>query len=155
MIKPLDQKQIDISEKIYAIFQVSYAVEAALLKCEDFPPLNRSIEAIQLSQSIFYGYFINHSLAAVMELEEKPNHVHVRSLTVDPKYFRQGIGFKLLQYVKDHFDADMITVETGHDNSPAVQFYLNFGFKKNKVWMTEFGIEKISFILKRRATLTQ
>ena len=149
MIKPLDQKQIDISEKIYAIFQVSYAVEAALLKCEDFPPLNRSIEAIQLSLSAFYGYFVNHSLAAVMELEEKPNHVHVRSLTVDPKYFRQGIGFKMLQYVLDNFSAELISVETGHDNHPAVQFYLNFGFKKNQVFMTEFGIEKISFILTR------
>lgn len=149
MIKPLDQKQIDISEKIYAIFQVSYAVEAALLKCEDFPPLNRSIEAIQLSLSTFYGYFVNHSLAAVMELEEKPNHVHVRSLTVDPKYFRQGIGFKMLQYVLDNFSAELISVETGHDNHPAVQFYLNFGFKKNQVFMTEFGIEKISFILTR------
>lgn len=149
MIKPLDQKQIDISENIYDIFQVSYAVEAALLKCEDFPPLNRSAEAIQSSRSAFYGYFQHQSIAAVMELEEKPNHVHVRSLTVDPKCFRQGIGFKMLQFVLDDFNAELISVETGHDNHPAVQFYLNFGFKKNKVWMTEAGIEKISFILQR------
>ena len=149
MIKPLDQKQIDISENIYDIFQVSYAVEAALLKCEDFPPLNRSVEAIQSSKSTFYGYSAHQSIAAVMELEENPNHIHVRSLTVDPKYFRQGIGFKMLQYVLDNFSAELISVETGHDNHPAVQFYLNFGFKKNKVWMTEAGIEKISFILQR------
>ena len=155
MIKSLDQKKYAVSEKIYQVFQVSYAVEAALLKCEDFPPLKRTIEAIQFSQSNFYGYYINHSLTAVMELEEKTGQVHIRSLTVDPNYFRQGIGFKLLQYVKDNFDAELITVETGHDNFPAVRFYLDFGFKKNSVWMTEFGIEKISFILKRRATLTQ
>lgn len=149
MIKPLDQTQSDISQKIYEIFQVSYAVEAALLKCDDFPPLSRSIKAIQSSKSAFYGYFVGQAIAAVMELEENPDHVHVRSLTVDPKYFRQGIGFKLLQFVLDNYNADTITVETGHDNHPAVQFYLNFGFNKNKVWMTEFGIEKISFILTR------
>jgi len=149
MIKPLDQEQIDISEKIYDIFQVSYAVEAALLKCEDFPPLKRSIEAIQSSESTFYGYFMHQSIGAVMELEENPDHIHVRSLTVDPKYFRRGIGFKMLQYVLDNFSAELISVETGHDNHPAVKFYLNFGFKKNKVWMTDVGIEKISFILRR------
>jgi len=149
MIKFLDQKKIDISQNIYDIFQVSYAVEAALLKCDDFPPLSRSVEAIKSSKSGFYGYFIHQSITAVMELEEKPDHVHVRSLTVDPDYFRQGIGFKLLQFVLDNFKAELITVETGHDNHPAVQFYLNFGFKKNKVFMTEVGIEKISFTLQR------
>ena len=151
MIKPLDQKQIGISQKIYDIFQVSYAVEAALLKCDNFPPLSRSVEAIKSTKSGFYGYFMHQSIAAVIELEEKPDHVHVRSLTVDPEYFRQGIGFKLLQFVLDNFNAELITVETGYDNHPAVQFYLNFGFKKNKVWMTEVGIEKISFTLLRKS----
>lgn len=132
---------------IYEIFQKSYAVEAALLKCDDFPPLKRSIQAIQDSETSFFGYYNNEQLCAVMELEVYKNHIHVRSLTVDPKYFRQGIGFLLLQFVIDEFRPHLITVETGHANHPAVNFYLNFGFKKDKVFMTDVGIEKISFKL--------
>ncbi len=149
MIKVLDQSQYSTSEKIYHIFQISYAVEATLLKSDDFPPLKRSIKAIHESESLFYGYLPHNILSAVMELEVKTDHVHIRSLTVDPKNFRQGIGFKLLHFVTQKFKTEKITVETGHGNYPAVNFYLNFGFKKNKVWMTEIGIEKISFILKR------
>jgi len=151
MINLIDHKQYPISEKIYHIFQVSYAVEASLLKCDDFPPLKRSIATIQNSESTFYSYLINQSMAGVMELEIDPDHIHIRSLTVDPDHFRKGIGFELLQFVIDNFEAENITVETGHANHPAVSFYLNFGFIKNKVWMTEAGIEKISFTLAQKS----
>ncbi len=151
MIKALDQGLYATSEKIYTIFQKSYAVEAALLKCDDFPPLNRSVSAIQNSTSTFYGYFDNSNLAAVMELEAGPDHIHIRSLTVDPAFFRRGIGFKLLRFVDENFPVTKITVETGNENYPAVDFYLNFGFKKNKVWMTDFGIEKVSFSLQKNS----
>jgi ribosomal protein S18 acetylase RimI-like enzyme len=152
MIKALDQSHYVTSEKIYHIFQISYAVEAALLKCDDFPPLNRSVSAIQNSTSTFYGYFDNSNLAAVMELEEGPDHIHIRSLTVDPEFFRRGIGFKLLRFIDENFPVRKITVETGNENYPAVDFYLNFGFKKNKVWMTDFGIEKVSFSLQKKSS---
>ena len=88
MIKILDQSHAHISNQIYHIFQVSYAVEATLLKCDDFPPLNRSIAAIQNSKTLFYGYYDHADLTAVMELEESLDHIHIRSLTVDPNYFR-------------------------------------------------------------------
>ena len=85
-------------------------------------------------------------------MEEGPDHIHIRSLTVDPAFFRRGIGFKLLRFVDENFPARKITVETGNENYPAVDFYLNFGFKKNKVWMTDFGIEKVSFSLQKKSS---
>ena len=53
MIKLLDHRNPETGELIYEIFQKSYAVEAALLKCDDFPPLNRSVPAIQNSKTSF------------------------------------------------------------------------------------------------------
>ena len=147
MIKPLQHWSSATGAKIYDIFQKSYAIEAALLNCDDFPPLKRSIQAILDSETSFFGYYTGHRLCAVMELEIYSNHIHVRSLTVDPNYFRQGIGYRLLHFVIDEFHPQLITVETGHANHPAVNFYLNFGFKKDKVFMTDVGIEKISFTL--------
>ncbi len=148
MIKPLQHSSLEIGTGIYDIFQKSYAVEAALLNSDDFPPLKRSISAIQNSTTSFYGYYNKQQLCAVMELEIYSSHIHVRSLTVDPEYFRQGIGYTLLQFVIDEFSPSLITVETGHGNHPAVNFYLNFGFKKDSVFMTDVGIEKISFTLR-------
>ena len=147
MIKSLQHSNPEIGTAIYHIFQKSYAVEAALLKCDDFPPLNRSVSAIQNSTTSFFGYYSDQQLYAVMELEVYSNHIHVRSLTVEPNYFRKGIGYSLLQFVIDTYRPKLITVETGHANHPAVNFYLNFGFKKDKVFMTNVGIEKISFTL--------
>lgn len=153
MVRKIDHCSLKISKMIYEIFQKSYAIEAALLKCDDFPPLKRSVQSIQDSQTSFFGFYSQDELAAVMELELYKDHVHVRSLTVDPKYFRQGIGYRLLQFVIDEFTSELVTVETGHDNHPAVNFYLNFGFKKDKVFMTDIGIEKISFTLRPNSSV--
>lgn len=150
MIKQIDHSDFDMSKLIYVIFQKSYAVEALLLKHKDFPPLKRTVYEIQQSKTLFYGYYIEEQLCAVMELEMYKNHIHIRSLTVAPEFFRKGIGHRLLCFVRDGFKVDLLTVETGHDNFPAVNFYLNFGFKKNKVWTTEVGIEKISFTLSKQ-----
>ena len=149
MIEKIDHSTAKTSKLIYNIFQKSYAVEALLLKHDDFPPLKRTAYDIQQSKTTFYGYCHKDALCAVMELEIYENHIHIRSLTVAPEFFRKGIGHQLLCFVRDAFKVDLLTVETGHDNFPAVNFYLNFGFKKNKVWMTEVGIEKISFTLSR------
>ena len=149
MIKILDNNHHTISKKIHYIFQRSYAVEAEILKCDDFPPLNRSSDEIKRSKSEFYGYFKQSNLAAVLELEKAIDHVHIRSLTVDPESFRQGIGFKLLGFVEEEYGNRRITVETGNENQPAVDFYLKFGFEKDRVWMTEIGIVKASFTLQK------
>lgn len=148
MIRKIDNSSLKLSQMIYAIFQSSYAVEAEILQHDDFPPLKRTVNEIQQSKTSFYGYFLNEILCAVMELEIYKDHIHIRSLTVAPEFFRQGIGLKLLQFVRDDFKAALLTVETGHGNTPAVNFYLNFGFKKDKVFMTDVGIEKISFTLR-------
>lgn len=149
MIKIIDHRSIEKSNLIYDIFQKSYAVEAALLDHPDFPPLNRTSADIRGSSTNFYAYHSAATICAIMELEENDNHIHIRSLTVSPAYFRKKIGHQLLCFVRDHFNVDRLTVETGHANFPAVNFYLNFGFKKDQVWMTDVGIEKISFILER------
>lgn len=149
MIAKLDHRLQSTSQMIYQIFQSSYAVEAQLLNHPDFPPLKRTIHHIQQSKTVFYGFFQHDKLCGVTELELSKNHIHIRSLTVEPQYFRQGIGRNLLKFVVNQFDPVLLTVETGHLNQPAIDFYLDFGFKKNKIWMTDVGIEKISFRLSK------
>lgn len=145
MIKLLHQQESSVAKQIYHTFQVSYAVEASLLGSDDFPPLKRTVKDIIESNTSFYGYLKKDVLMAVMEIQTNKTNIHIQSLTVDPQYFRQGIGNSLLKFAIDSFPSDTFTVETGLGNNPAIRLYENFGFIRHKIWMTEVGIEKIAF----------
>ncbi|HNP18606.1 MAG TPA: N-acetyltransferase [Fulvivirga sp.] len=149
MISILNHKIAPIANQIYEVFQVSYAVEAQLLKATDFPPLKRTANAIQQSSTMFYGYKVKDSLAAVMEIESKESGIHICSLVVSPTYFRQGIGRKLVSFAKEIGQAKTITVETGLANGPAISLYKNAGFVESKQYLTDVGIWKIAFILNK------
>ena len=145
MIKKLQNNDIEISKKIRSVFQVSYAVEALILKATDFPPLKRPLDSYVNSNTEFFGYLENQEIAGVVEIDHNDNRTHINSLVVDPKFFRQGIGRKLMEFVFNTFDSDLFLVETGLDNEPATRLYKKFGFIEVKQWDTNHGIRKIKF----------
>ncbi|WP_234423347.1 MULTISPECIES: GNAT family N-acetyltransferase [Aquimarina] len=145
MIERLQNNDIEVSKKIHSVFQVSYKVEAKLLNVTDFPPLKRSIENYVNSSTQFFGYFKDQELAGVIEIEHNNNFTDINSLVVDPKFFRQGIARKLMEFVFNTFDSDLFVVETGLENRPATKLYKNSGFKEVKQWDTDFGVRKIKF----------
>ncbi len=143
MIQKIDHTDIVLARKIRSIFQVSYAVEADLLKAIDFPPLNRTLVSFLKSKTEFYGYFQDDELAAVTEIRSQNNNTHIQSLVVDPFYFRQGIGAKLVDFTFTNFSTPSFSVETGSDNLPAIALYIKSGFIETKQWNTDYGIRKI------------
>ena len=145
MIKKLQNSDLEISKKIRSVFQVSYKVEAKLLNATDFPPLKRPLENYINNNNIFYGYSKNEELVGVIEIIHNNNYTHIRSLVVDPLYFRQGIAKKLIEFVLNTFDSNLFVVETGLENGPASTLYKNFGFVEVKQWDTAYGIRKIKF----------
>lgn len=148
MIERLQNKDIDISNKIRSVFQLSYAVEAKLLNATDFPPLKRSLESYLKSDNDFFGYLKNQEIAGIVEINHNDSFTHIQSLVVNPKFFRQGIGRKLMEFVINSFDSKLFIVETGVENGPATLLYKKIGFKEVKQWDTEYGIRKIKFELK-------
>lgn len=145
MIEKLQNNDIEISKKIFSVFQVSYAVEAKLLGATNFPPLKRSLENYIKSNTLFFGYFKNKNLAGVIEIDCNNNYTHINSLVVDPKFFRQGIARKLMDFTFNTFDSNLFTVETGLKNDPAITLYKKFGFKEVKQWDTDHGVRKVKF----------
>ena len=85
------------------------------------------------------------SIPKKIEIAQKLNSVHLQSLVVDPNHFRKGIATKLINKVFDSYPSTTYTVETGNSNIPAKKLYESLGFKKCKVWIAEFGIEKIKY----------
>jgi ribosomal protein S18 acetylase RimI-like enzyme len=97
------------------------------------------------SENDFQGLYEKKELLGVIEIAQKLNSVHLQSLVVDPNHFRKGIATKLINKVFDLYPSTTYTVETGNSNIPAKKLYESLGFKKYKVWIAEFGIEKIKY----------
>ena len=145
MVIKINNKETKIAEEIRAIFQVSYAVEAEILKAVDFPPLKRTVSQFMDSNSEFYAFSIIKNIVGIIEIDSHDDLTHIQSLVVDPKYFRKGIGRKLVQFTLDTYRSKLFTVETGIDNQPAIKLYKSFGFQELKQWDTNHGIRKIRF----------
>lgn len=145
MIEKLQNNEIEISKRIRSVFQASYKVEAKLLNATDFPPLKRPLENYVKSNTFFFGYLKNEDIAGVIEIDHNNEHTLIRSLVVDPTFFRQGIAKKLMKFVLNTFDSKLFVVETGLENGPATKLYKTFGFVEVKQWDTNHGVRKIKF----------
>ena len=145
MIIKINNKKNKIAEEIRAIFQVSYTVEAKMLKAVDFPPLKRTVSQFLNSNSEFYAYYLIEGITGVIEIESDKDLTHIQSLVVYPKYFRNGIGRKLVQFTLDNYKAKIFTVETGIDNHPAIKLYKSLGFQEQEQWDTNHGVRKVRF----------
>lgn len=144
MIEKLENSNEAVANKIHAIFQCSYRVEAQIINVLDFPPLSRSTKNIANSKTDFYGFSDNNSLAAVIEIEINGKQLDIHSLTVDPKYFRKGFADKLINYVLKTFDITIAIVETAVVNKPAINLYEKHGFLEIRRWTPSHGIEKLA-----------
>ena len=145
MIIKINNKEDEIAKEIRAIFQVSYTSEADILKAVDFPPLKRTVSQFSNSNSEFYAYYLIKNIAGVIEIENHEDLTHIQSLVVYPKYFRNGIGSKLVQFILDTYKSKIFTVETGIDNHPAIKLYKSLGFQEQERWDTNHGVRKVRF----------
>jgi ribosomal protein S18 acetylase RimI-like enzyme len=104
------------------------------------------------SKNDYYGYLIDDVVGAVIEIINNGKSIHIQSLVVDPKFFRQGIAQNLISYLFDSFDSEIYTVETGAANQPAVTLYEKNGFMEIEQYYAEFDIRKVRF--ERKITTT-
>ena len=145
MIIKIDNTKNKVAKQIRNIFQASYAIEAEMLKAIDFPPLKRTIHQFLNSNNKFYAYYFNENIAGVIEIKNNEDSTHIQSLVVYPKYFRKGIGKKLVQFILDTYKTKEFTVETGLDNNPAIKLYTSFDFQEQDQFHTDHRIIKVRF----------
>ena len=143
MIQRLDHTNSLLAEIMHDVFQKSYAIEAELLAAINFPPLQRTVASFLESQNIFYGFYMDADLAAVIELASGQENMHIQSLVVLPNYFRMGIASGLLSYIFVTHPVRVYTVETGLKNAPAISLYSKNGFIETKQWDTDHGVRKV------------
>jgi len=146
MIVQLDNSKHEMAYDMKKVFHDSYAVEAKLLKAEEFPPLKRTLEEYITTDTVFFGYFSDEKISAIVEIRSNGQITHIQSLVVSPEFFRQGIASDLMKFVLENFQTEEVFVETGVDNIPAIMLYEKFGFKQVKEWDTDCGIRKVKLV---------
>ena len=115
-----------------------------MVGAKQFPPLLRTVEDLQNSETEFFGFFCGDDLAAVIEISSQDAHLHINSLTVLPEFFRRGIASKLINFVLQEMDYERATVETATVNKPAIALYQKHGFVEYKQYVPDHGIAKIA-----------
>ena len=145
-LKNLNNKKKEIAKALFNIWQKSYIIEKEIIGASIFPPLDRSENDFLKSKNNFYGIYDSKELAGVVEVDSQADSTHIQSLVVSPKHFRKGIATSLVKNIFELYSGSIFTVETGNDNKPAKKLYESLGFKKNKIWMTKFGVKKIRYL---------
>lgn len=142
LVVRLSHEDIEVAEKLKALHDAAYAVEARLLGLDEFPPLNRALESYANSTSAFFGYMRNGDCVGSVEIEALDfSGIEVASLVVDPRFARQGIATKLMMHVLNKAGSGRIVVSTAGANVPAIKLYEGLGFEKVDQWTTEDGLE--------------
>jgi ribosomal protein S18 acetylase RimI-like enzyme len=146
LIQLLNHNNLSTSTQIWNLFQLSYPVEAELLGAKKFPPLSRSISAIQSSNHVFYGLIQNELPVAVIEVKLNSDSLHIQSLVVNPSHFRKGIGKKMIEFILNTYQTvSNFSVETGKENHPARKLYEGFGFRVVAYYLAEERIIKVRY----------
>ena len=145
MIKKINHRSIEISKKIYRLFQASYSVEAELLNIDNFPPLRRTVDDLLISDTEFYAFWKNNEMAALVEIKNDNACTDIQSLVVHPKCFRQGLGIQLISFILNSLDSEIFTVETGLENKPAIRLYEKLGFQKIEQWETTSSVKIVKY----------
>lgn len=130
--------------QIHAVAQEAYALEAALIGCPEFPPLNESLEDLSRSGDTFLGFWKEGRIVGTLSFNRRTDPVVITRLVVSPGHLRQGIATALMTELMHGLSfADSVSVSTAQANAPAVSLYRRFGFRSKCVSVSAEGISLV------------
>ena len=121
-VKPVDQHDPEMAERIHVVQMAAYAQEARLVGVRHFPPLERTVHDIQVSEEEYFAAFEGDMLVGVVSVgtDEDPEMKNIASLVVQLARQREGIASRLVQAVLERCGEGRITVQTAVKNLPAL-----------------------------------
>jgi ribosomal protein S18 acetylase RimI-like enzyme len=132
MIIKLDLEDKKTIKNILELQMASYIIEAELIGYYEIPPLKDTIDSLTYCDEIFYGYYIEETLAGIISYKIMEDYIlDIHRVAIHPRFFRSGIAGKLIKYIEG-LEAKINKVEvcTGKKNIPAINLYLKNGYIK-------------------------
>jgi GNAT superfamily N-acetyltransferase len=119
------------TERIYFIInEAARAYEGAILAdCYPQPYMPMSELEAEMRRVTFYGWELDGKLVGIMGLEPIKDTTLIRHAYVLPRWQRQGISTRLLEYVKKLVKTRRLLVGTWADATWAIDFYRKQGFE--------------------------
>jgi len=146
----VDHSAEPVARAIHAVQRSAYAQEARVLGVQEFPPLRRTLEDVRTCAEEFLAVYVGSELVGSASVE--PDHesagVIIASLTVAPAFQRRGLATALLEELLRRHGEDVITVQTGAANLPALELYARSGFVESRRWRA--GEEALELVELRR-----
>lgn len=133
MIRKLSPSSIEEAAKILKVQIPAYKIEAQYLENNSIPRLYDTITDIQNCNEVFYGYFIDDTLAGFISFQYVDTVVDIHRLVVSPVFFHRGIATALLEHLFQlHEETTNYIVRTGKKNAPAISLYKKHNFIETK-----------------------
>ncbi len=130
----VDHTAEPIARAVHAVQRSAYEQEARLLGVQEFPPLMRTAEDVRTCAEEFLAAYVGSELvgSVSVEPEREVGGVIIASLTVAPAFQRRGLASALVEEVLRLHGDDLICVQTGAANLPALRLYTRAGFVESR-----------------------
>lgn len=142
MFEIIRMKDADAAEEVWALQHAAYRVEAAMIGVADLPPLQDTVESLRQSQETFCGIRgpKGDLLGVIAYEQEQEGRYVICRVMVNPEYFRQGVGSRLLSHLLDAFPCAHWSVTAEARNLPALGLYEKAGFSRTGAFQPAPGI---------------
>lgn len=150
-VLPIDPTDAPTARALMAVCREAYSQEAALLGVPpaEFPPLQRSLWAVQSSGEAWLGCFDGAVLAGVLSLYPDPDDEGVQcigTLAVAPAQQRLGVASLLLHAVTVSQGRSPVSVQVAALNAPALAFLAQHGFRELQRWAAPIGAQSLRWL---------
>ncbi|MCZ8517779.1 GNAT family N-acetyltransferase [Paenibacillus filicis] len=147
MIEPIDLNDMQRVLEMLSLQQKAYRIEAELIGFEEIPPLFDSPQTLRDAGETFFGAYSEEGrLIGAASCKQGAKELTICRMMVDPDYFRQGIGGRLLKHVEQLALPGMrLKVSTGTNNTPAYALYIKHGYEPVQRQLVAPGITLTEF----------
>ena len=118
-------------DRLYSIInEAAKAYQSSIpADCYHQPYMPREELRRELERISFYGWEEDGQLVGIMGIEPIGDVTLIRHAYVSPRWQRQGIASKLLDYLKEMANTPRLLVGTWADAEWAISFYEKHGFR--------------------------
>lgn len=110
-------------QQILTVWEKSVLATHDFLTPTDFMEIKKLVNSINFNDFQVFCLVNGKVISGFIGVAEKK----VEMLFLDPKYFGQGLGHKLLNFAVKELNADKVDVN--EQNTKALKFYQKFGFE--------------------------
>ena len=138
----IDKMSIDDLDSIKSVLQDEF---------DDFWNYNVFKEELKNENSYYIIAKLENNIVGFGGIWKAVDDVHITNIVVRKKFRKLGIGNVILEHLikigRNIQDINSITLEVNSKNTPAINLYLKFGFKKVGLRKNYYGLDENAIIM--------